>query len=115
MDISKIFIAEQGGLESFNGAALINWVFTFLYNDDVETPFGFGGYNSAYMYIYNDEKRDQLIKSFTTQVTRNSNALIVNASVADMTFDDPGTYFYVLGYNNSGYEVPLRYGKFKIV
>ena len=114
MDISKGFIAEEQGLSFYNGKAVINLAFTFLYDDDDETVFDFAGYVSAYFYVY-DERGEQLIKSFTSQITRNSNVLVMNCSVADMTFEDEGNYFYELGYNRSGYECPLRYGKLKIV
>lgn len=114
MDISRGFIAQEQGLSFYNGKAIIDLAFTFLYDDDDETVFDFIGYVSAYLYVY-DERSGQLLKSFTSQLTRNSNVLVLNASVADMTFDDTGSYYFELGYNRSGYEIPLRYGKLKIV
>jgi hypothetical protein len=114
MDISRTFIAQEAGLSFYNGKAIKDLTFTFLYDDEVETPFGFDGYSSAYMYVY-DERLGQLLKSYINQLTRNSNVLVMNSSVADMTYDDNGTYYFELGYNRSGYEVPLRYGKLKII
>lgn len=114
MDISKGFIAQEQGLSFYNGKAIIDQAFTFLYDDEDETVFDFIGYVSAYLYVY-DERNGQLLKSYTTQITRNSNVLVMNCSVSDMTFDDEGFYYYEMGYNRSGYEIPLRYGKLKIV
>jgi len=114
MDISKGFIAEENGLTFYNGKAIIDLAFTFLYDDEVETIFDFYGYVSSYLYVY-DERSGQLLKSFTDQITRNSNVLVLNCSVSDMTFDDPGNYYFELGYVSSGYEIPLRYGKFKVI
>jgi hypothetical protein len=114
MDISKGFIAEEQGLSFYNGKAVIDQAFTFLYDDEDETVFDFIGYVSAYLYVY-DEREGQLLKSFTAQLSRNSNVLVLNASVSDMTFEDVGNYYYEMGYNRSGYECPLRYGKLKVV
>lgn len=114
MDISKGFIAQEQGLSFYNGQAVIDQAYTFLYDDDEETVFDFIGYVSAFLYVY-DERSGQLLKSFTSQITRNSNVLVMNCSVSDMTFDDEGFYYYEMGYNRSGYEIPLRYGKLKIV
>jgi len=112
MYISKGFIAQEQGLSFYNAKAIIDLTFTFVYDDTDETVFGFDGYVSSYLYIY-DERRGQLLKSYS--LSRSANVLILNASVADMTFDDPGTYFFELGYNRSGYEMPLRYGKLSII
>lgn len=114
MDISKGFIAQEQGLSFYNGKAINDLAFTFLYDDEEETVFDFIGYVSAYLYVY-DERNGQLLKSYTTQITRNSNVLVMNCSVSDMTFDDEGFYYYEMGYNRSGYEIPLRYGKLKII
>lgn len=114
MDISKGFIAQEQGLSFYNGKAINDLAFTFLYDDEEETIFDFIGYVSAYLYVY-DERSGQLLKSYTNQITRNSNVLVMNCSVSDMTFDDEGFYYYEMGYNRSGYEIPLRYGKLKII
>jgi len=87
MYISKGFIAQEQGLSFYNGKAVIDLAFTFLYDDDEETVFDFIGYVSAYMYIY-DERSEQLLKSFTNQLTRNSNVIVMNTSVSDMAFED---------------------------
>lgn len=114
MDQSRGFIAQESDLSFYNAQALLNLVFTFLYDDEDETNFDFAGYVSSYFRVY-DERSGQLLKSFTTQITRSSNALIFNCSVADMTFENLGPYYFELGYNRSGYEMPLRYGKLIIV
>jgi hypothetical protein len=114
MDISKGFIAQEQGLSFYNGKAVIDLAFTFLYDDEEETVFDFIGYVSAYMYVY-DDRSEQLLKSFTTQLTRNSNVIVMNCSISDMTFENTGTFYFELGYNRSGYEIPLRYGKLKII
>lgn len=115
MDSSRGFIAQEAPLTFYNGQALIDLAFTILYDDEEETNFDFAGYVSAYFRAY-DERGGQLLKNFVTQVTRNSNVLIMNCSVSDMTFEDLGTsYFFELGYNRSGYEIPIRYGKLTII
>lgn len=115
MDQSRAFIAQEAELAFYNQKALINLAFTFLYDDLTETIFDFPGYVSAYLRVY-DERLGQLLKDYGVQVTRNSNVLIMNCSVADMTFEDVGpSYFYEMGYNRTGYETPLRYGKLTIV
>lgn len=108
------FIAMEESLVFYNRKAVLNNAFVFFYDDDAETIFDFAGYASAYLKVY-DERSGQLLKNFTAQITRNSNALVMNASVADMTFDDEGTYYYEMGYVGSGYEIPLKYGEFVIV
>ena len=71
----------------------------------------FPGYASSFMNVYDSEERNTLVKEWTTQITRNSNIQVINASVNDVTFESPGTYYYELGYVRSGYDVVLRYGK----
>lgn len=116
MDQIKGFIAEEKALEFYNGKALINLQFEFLIVSDsgVESAFDFSGYVSAYFRVY-DERNGQLLKNFSAQIIRSSNFLIFNCSVADMTFEDLGKYWFEHGYNNSGYEVALRYGKLTIL
>lgn len=115
MDQSRAFIAQEVPLAFYSGVALIDLVFPVLYDDEDETPFDFAGYVSSYFRVYNDDRREQLLKSFTTQVTRNSYFMIMNCSVLDMTFEDHGPYFYEMGYNRSGYETPIRYGQLTVV
>ncbi len=111
------YIAEEAQLEFINQQALINLEMEFVYLDDNEDEqdFGFDDYVSAFMYVYNGKTREELIKSYTTQITRNGNILYLNCSVADMTYDDQGPYYYVVGYNRSGYEIPLRFGKLRMI
>ena len=115
MDQSRGFIAQEADLTFYNAKAILNLALTIVYDDSTETNFGFAGYVSAYLRVYDDRERTQLIKNFTTQISRNSNVLVLNCSVTDMTFEDQGTYYFELGYSNSGYEVPLRYGKFMMI
>jgi len=115
MDQSRAFIAQEAPLVFYNAKAILNLAFPVLYDDEDETPFDFPGFVSAYFRIYDGKKRIQLLKNFATQVTRNSYILIMNCSVADMTFDDQGIYFFEMGYNYSGYEVPIRYGDLTIL
>jgi hypothetical protein len=67
------------------------------------------------MNVYDSDERNMLVKSYTTQISRNSNNQVINASVADMTFDEPGTYYAEIGYVRSGYEIVLRYGPLFVV
>ena len=117
MNRTKGFIAEENDLEFYNGKALINLELEFVYldDDDNELEFGFEGYVSAYWRIYNDKMREEIIKSFTTQITQNGNLLYVNASITDMSFEDQGPYYFEIGYNRTGYETPLRYGELRII
>jgi len=41
MDISKGFIAQEQGLSFYNGKAINDLAFTFLYDDEEETIFDF--------------------------------------------------------------------------
>jgi hypothetical protein len=113
MDVSKGFVAQEAPLEFRNGVALLNLAFTIVYDDDDETAFNFAGYNSSYFRVY-DERGGQLIKNFSTQVTVSTNVMVMNCSVLDMTFENLGKYYFELGYNRSGYEIPVRYGDLTI-
>lgn len=114
----KGFIAENADLEFYNGKALLNLIFSFYFMSDdcppVETEFGFDGYVSAYFRVSN-EREGVLLKNYTTQISRDDFNLVMNCSESDMTFAELGDYHFELGYLNSGYEVPLRYGKLKII
>jgi len=116
MNRSQAFIAREEELMFYNKEALIDLAFVFVYDDGTdELDFDFIGYVSAYFRVYDGKKREQLIKDFSSQLTRNSSVLIMNCSVTDMTFEDHGPYFYEMGYNRSGYETPLRFGKLLIL
>lgn len=114
VDRSFGFIATEEELSFYNAKAVLDLVFDFLYDDDDDTIFDFPGFVSAYMYVY-DERSGQLLKSYAAQLSRNSNNLTMNASVADMTFEDAGKFYYEMGYIRSGYEIPLRYGNFLVI
>lgn len=101
-------------MQSYNGQALLDLAIAYVLDDEDETIFTFPGYQSSFLYIY-DERDGQLLKSFTSQVTRNSNVQVLNCSVADMTFDETGKRYYELGYNSSGYEIVLRFGNWFVL
>lgn len=108
-DRSYLFIAENRDLVLYNSKAVLNQVFTFEFDDG--STFLFSGYVSAYLYVYDSPERNYLVKSYTSQLSRNSNNIVMNASVSDMTFNESGQYYFELGFSQSGYEQPLRYGK----
>jgi hypothetical protein len=120
------FEAVYRELTLYNRKAVLNLVFSYylpaIESDyDLVIEYGrtnhyydlypFTGYTSSFLYIYDSEERNTLIKSFAAQVTRNANNQVLNASVSDMTFDEKGAYWYEIGYVRSGYEVVLNYGK----
>lgn len=113
LDDDLMFIAEESGLEAYNGAPLLNLAIYF--EDSDENAFTFPGFVSAYMNVYQARNESQL-KSFASQITRNSNVYVLNMSASDMTFNDNGDYYYEMGYIQSGgYSIPLRYGKLTII
>jgi hypothetical protein len=110
------FIAENEGLQFYNGKAVINLVFAFYYDDEDETEFDFTDDSGSYFFRVLDERSGRELKEYNSQVTRNSNRLIMNCSVSDMTFEDIGTYYYEMGYIRSGgYEELLRFGEIIII
>ena len=116
MDIERTygFIAIERELSFYNGKAVNDLLLDF-YNDD-DTSFSFTGFQSAYLRVYDSPERTYAIKNFTTQLTRNSNSIVINASVLDMTFDDgQQKYWYELGFVRSGYETPLIYGDLYVI
>ena len=115
MDVSRGFIAQEQDLTFKNGKALLNLAFTIVYDDETETIFTFPGYVSSYFRVYDTLRQTRLIKNYTAQVTRNSNVLVMNCSVSDMTFNEAGPYWYEMGYVSSGYDVAIRYGKLLII
>jgi len=104
------FEADEEELNLYNGQAVLDLAISYYFDDDDETAYTFPGYASSFFYVYDSPERVDLIKSFTSQVTRNSNVQVLNLSVSDMTFDDEGKYYYEIGYVRSGYEIVLRYG-----
>lgn len=114
----EMFAAEEEDLIAYNAKAIIQLSFAFYFDTDGivndETNFNFPGFISPYLYIYNERSAHQiLIKSFVNQLSVSGNIMLLNASVADMTFNDVGKYYYELGYiQTGGYETPLRYGNF---
>jgi hypothetical protein len=116
------FEAVEADLTLYNGQAVLNLpIYYYLEGTESDNDgtvdgeyvknYPFSGYTSSFMNVYDSEERNTLVKSFTSQITRNSNIQVINASVSDMTFDQNGTYFYELGYVRSGYDIVLRFGK----
>lgn len=106
------FEADNEDLVFYNGQAVIDLGIYYYFDDEDETAYTFPGYSSSYMNVYDSDERNYLVKALTTQITRNSNVQVINASESDMTFNDgPGKFYYELGYVRSGgYEIALRYG-----
>lgn len=116
------FEAIEADLTLYNGQAVLNLPI-YYYLEGTETDndgtvdgdyiknYPFSGYASSFMNVYDSEERNTLVKLYTSQITRNSNIQVINASVSDVTFEAPGTYYYELGYVRSGYDVVLRFGK----
>lgn len=116
------FEAVEADLTLYNGQAVLNLPI-YYYTEGTETDndgtvdgdyiknYPFSGYQSSFMNIYDSEERNTTVKEFTSQITRNSNIQVINASVSDMTFDQGGIYYYELGYVRSGYDIVLRFGK----
>lgn len=109
------FQAEFNELSVYNAKAVVDLPIYYYLDDDDSTAFTFPGYQSSYLYVYDSEERSRIVKSFTTQVSRNANCQVINASVSDMTFEDQGTYYYELGFVSSGYEISLRYGPLYVI
>lgn len=120
------FEAVEGELTLYNGQAVLDFVishylpateddYDLIIDNQYYNLYSFPGYQSSFLDIYDSEERNTLIKSLTTQVSRNSNNQVINASVSDMTFDENGTRYFVLGYVRSGYDIALRYGKLFII
>lgn len=115
---TRLFNAKEYNLVVYNRQALINKAFRFFTVIDCpelpyeEIEFDFPYYVSSYFRVYN-ERLGRLVLDLVTE--RSGAYIIVNASVADMTFEDLGNYFYEVGYNSGGYELPLRYGKLQVI
>lgn len=112
---NKIFDAEERPLQIFNGVAIIDLVMEFFTEEcEEDEDFTFPNYSSAYFRVYN-ERLGRRIKNLTN-IANSGNALILNASVSDMTFEDNGKYYYEIGYvQTGGYEFPLRYGQATVI
>lgn len=113
----KLFDGEEKHLEVFNQQAIQNLQLEFFVDTDCdaeqdtdEDDYSFPGYLSSYLRVFN-ERLGTEIKDIA--LSRSGGSLIVNASVADMTFDPGGNYWYEIGYNN-GYDIVLSYGILKV-
>lgn len=114
IDNVEAYLGDEEDLIFRNQEAVLNLVMPVFYDDDAETPYDFPGYVSGFFQI-TDERLGTQLKFFTSQVTRNSNILVFNLSVADMTFQDNGKYYYQIGYiMTGGYTRNLRFGNLKI-
>lgn len=120
------FEAELAELTIYNGQAILDLPISYYLpatSDDYDVQvdgeyldlYPFQGYQSSFMNVYDSDERNTLVKSYTTQISRNSNNQVINASVSDMTFDEGGTYYFEIGYVRSGYDIVLRYGPLFVV
>ncbi len=115
---SRLTQAKEYPLVIYNGQAIINkglrfW--TVVECDDLpyeEIDFDFIGFVYGYFRVYNERRGRELLD---LDVTQSGPYLIINASEADMTFDDNGGYHYEIGYSRDGYEQALRYGKLIVI
>lgn len=119
------FEAIEKELTLYNGQAVLDLA-CYYYSEGTEVDndgtvdgefiknYTFPGYTSSFMNVYDSDERNTLVKAYTTQITRNANIQVINASVSDMTFDQNGTYYYELGYVRSGYDIVLRFGNLYI-
>lgn len=115
MNTDKTFIGQEASLSVFNGQAIINLPFEFVFDDCATSDYDFPGFSSAYLKVYN-ERGGSLVIDLSTRMTRSGKYLVLNASVADMTFEDYGKYEYEMGYILSGgYSIVLRYGEFIVL
>lgn len=115
--ITRLFDGEEQELTLYNGQAIIDKQFQFVYiecfNEEAEEQdFTFPGFVSAYMRVFN-ERLGREIKEYA--LTRSGAILILNGSVSDATFNNNGKYYYEIGYVNSVYEQVLRYGKLNVI
>lgn len=115
---TRLFEAKEYTLQIYNGQALIDRAFRFYTVVDCEdlpyeeVDFDFPDYVSSYFRVYN-ERSGRLILDLV--MTQSGPYLIANSSVADMTFEDNGNYYYEIGYSRSGYEQALRYGVLNVL
>jgi hypothetical protein len=110
----KLFDGVEKDIVIRNGQAIVDFeieYFTERCDDDIqvdEEDFTFPGYAGSYLRIYN-ERNGRELKNIS--LNQSGSSLIINASVADMTFEDNGVYYYEIGYVNVVYEQVLQYGK----
>lgn len=111
---TRLFNGEEYNLIVYNGQAVLNMAFRFFSEDceGTETDFDFPEFASAYLRVY-DERFGREIKDIP--LTKSGSTLVANISVADMTFDNIGHYYYEIGYVRSVYDQVLRYGKFIVL
>lgn len=115
---TRLFHAKEYTLQIYNGQALLNRAFRFYTVVDCEglayeeIDFDFPDYVSSYFRVYN-ERNGRLILDLS--LTQSGPYLIANSSVADMTFEDNGNYYYEVGYSRSGYDQSLRYGTLNVL
>lgn len=112
---SKLFDGEEKTLEVYNQLPLIDVAIEFFTVEcEEDEDFTFPNYASSYFRVFN-ERLGRRIKNITN-IAQSGPALVINASVTDMTFDDNGKYYYEIGYiSTGGYEFPLRYGKLQVI
>lgn len=115
---TRLFEAKEYPLVIYNGQAIIDRAFRFYTVVDCadlpyeEIDFDFPDYASSYMRVYN-ERNGRLILTLALEL--DAPYLIANASVAEMTFEDNGNYYYEIGYVRSVYEQALRYGTLIVI
>lgn len=106
----RLFDGVEKKIEVYNGQAILDYAIEFFTQDECneESDFGFPAYTSSYIRVFN-ERLGREIKDIS--LSQSGGSLIVNASSADMTFDDNGKYYYEIGYVQSGgYEIVLMFG-----
>jgi len=110
----KLFDAVEEPMLVYNRMAIVDKAMEFFTEEcETETDFTFPYYASSYFRVFN-ERLGFEIKDIA--LSQSGPALIINASVTDMTFEDNGFYFYEVGYIQiGGYEVPLKYGPLQVV
>lgn len=117
MALENTILSPDGNekdLKVYNAHPLIDYPIEFIYEDD-ETGYAFTGFSSAFFRVY-DSRQMKRIKNFTNQVSRNSNFLVLNCSVTDMTFSNRGRYYYEIGYVRSGgYDIVLQFGELQVI
>ena len=115
---TRLFQAKEYSLIVYNGQAVIDRAFRFFTVIDCvdvpyeEIPFDFPDFVSAYMRVYNERNGTEIL---SLSLENNEEYLIMNASAAQMTFEDNGNYYYEVGYVRAGYEQALRYGTLVVI
>lgn len=112
---TKLFIGREKDLKVYNGEAVLDWAIHFFdvdLCDGEEIDFTFPDFAGAYLRVFN-ERLGRELKDLA--LTRDGAYLIANFSVADMTFEDNGNYYYEIVYLRGVYEQVLSYGKFIVI